>query len=317
MHTRSRLIPVVLTLALGVPLAADSGPSSLNEPCPASTCGTRCTNTPFVPTDCKTTPCGPARANIIIGAPLTSPNMLWCPGGRPYALCFFSGPPEATGKPNSGNKTLSCTLTNPKSGIADCECQVYNQGYYYVDINSILNRNAHYEAVDECGPMGTSCKNMEACETDGVTTKAGSPYPCPTKTATVCGYINNQGAGSPSSWFYPKAGSADLVSTFSFAMSPLNGSGSYVLGSTSCNGQYAGCMTAPCKYPNGATSGANGSIVHCACPLWTGPYEVGQQMPTSDCQIPAGPTYLYAWSAAHSVTSTSACPSPAAPKAKK
>jgi hypothetical protein len=293
---------LMLALTLTVELAGETQPNPLNEPCPPSSCGSNCTNVPFVPTNCKTTPCGPARANIIIGAPLTSPNMLWCPGGRPYALCFFSGPPEATGKPNSGNKPLSCVL-DPKSGIADCACKVFNQGYYYVDINSILNRNAHYEAIDECGPMGKGCKNMEACNTDGVTTKPGSPYPCPSKTATVCSYINNQGAGSPSTWFYPEAGTADLVSTFSFAMSPLDNSGSYTLGSTPCQGEYAGCMTAPCKY-----SSADRSIAQCACPTWVGPYEVGQQIPTSECQLKY-PGLSYVWSAAHSVTSTSACPS--------
>lgn len=271
----------------------------LSKACPPAPC-TDCANTPFVPTNCMTTPCGPARANIVIGTSGASPNMLWCPGGRPYALCFFSGPPKPTGKPQPGhhNKPLPC-VWDAEAGIADCACQVYNSGSYYVDINSILNRNAFYEAQQDCGPDGSGCKNMRDCDTNGAS-KPGTT--CPSKVATVCTYINNQGSGDPSTWLYPAQGTADLVSTFSFAMSPTPTGGPYVLGSTPCNGLYAGCMTAPCKYRPGSNSAQSGDIVHCACPTWNGNFQVGQNGQT--CQLNQ-PDVTFVWSAANTVASTS------------
>jgi hypothetical protein len=302
-------------LAWGTPLAAQSpDPPSLNQACPPSTCGANCSNTPFVPTDCMTTPYGPARANVVLGNPLTSPNMLWCPGGRPYALCFFSGPPYATGNAGNGNKTLSCVL-DPSTGIANCACQVYNSGSYYVDVNSILNRGAWYETRYVCGADGSRCKNMRDCDTNGQT-KAGSAFACPVQVAPVCSYINSQGSGSASSWFYPQAGTADLVSTFSFRMSPPPPPAApYTLGQTCCTGVYAGCMTAACKYPAGVSSLPDGNVVNCACPTWTGAYQIGQNQQT--CQL-TYPGLSYVWSAANSVTvteqGTSCQPSPSTTK---
>jgi hypothetical protein len=308
-----RVTLVSALLALAAPLAAQTTPypPSLNQPCPQPPpCSGYCRNVPFEPTDCMTTPFGPARANVVIGNPLTSTNMLWCPGGRPYALCFFSGPPAATGKPPAPgqppNNALPCTVDAQK-GVANCACQVYNSGSYYVDINSILNLGAWYLTRQVCGADGSRCKNMRDCTADGGTIKGGEFY-CPSMVAPVCKYIENQGEGSAVSWLYPEEGTADLVSTFSFAMSPTKTGGPYVLGSTPCTGQYAGCMTAPCRYPNGAKSGPDGSIVQCACPLWTGAYQVGQELaklqPPQSCAIPPQGTTSYVWSAANSVTLT-------------
>lgn len=303
---------VVLTLTGVVPLGAQSAsaPNPLQEPCPASTCGGDCRNTPFTPTNCMTTPYGPARANVVIGNPLTSPNMLWCPGGRPYALCFFSGPSQPTGKPPAPgqppNNALPCTY-DTANGVANCSCQVYNTGSYYVDINSILNRGVWYETRYACGADGSRCRNLRDCDENGQT-KNGAEFACSPLIAPVCGYINSQGTGEPAHWFYPEAGTADLVSTFSFAMSPTPTDGPYVLGSTPCSGLYAGCMTAPCRYQNGAKSASDGSIVQCACPLWNGCYQVGQNAQTCPLSAP------YVWSAANSVsltTTAQACPSSA------
>jgi hypothetical protein len=136
--------------------------------------------------------------------------------------------------------------------------------------------------------------------------------------APACNYINNQGSGSPlSTQFYPEAGMADLVSTFSYAMSgqPRSNTGPYTLGNTPCSGLYAGCMTAPCKYPPGRNSGPNGSIVHCSCPTWAGDYQVGQNSQSCELKYP-GLTFV--WSAANAVPSTAACtsssPTPSTPK---
>jgi hypothetical protein len=300
-----RQVGMIVVLACAAPLGAQPPyPPSLNQPCPASTCGGDCMNTPFEPTDCMTTPYGPARANVVIGNPLESPNMLWCPGGRPYALCFFSGPPYATGKPPAPgqppNNVLPCVFDEQK-GVANCSCQVYNSGSYYVDINSILNRGVWYETRFVCGIDGSRCKNMRDCDSAGQT-KAGSPVGCSLLVAPVCNYINSQGFEEPSWWFYPQAGTADLVSTFSFAMSPTATGGPYVLGTTSCTGQYAGCMTAPCKYPPGVKSLNDGDVVQCTCPVWTGAYQVGQNC--QDCSLGSSGGNSYVWSAANSIVET-------------
>jgi hypothetical protein len=317
----------VLVAISSLPSSAQSIPNSaaLKQPCPPPCCGYdcagTCSNKPFEPTDCATTPYGPARANIVVGSnALASTNMLFCPGGttdkpRPYALCFFSGPLSPTGTKTAAatNKTLSC-LPDFNTGIANCQCQVYSTTSYYVDINSILNMGAFWQTVKACGPDGRGCKNIAGCDDSGnpKTSCGGSPCPpCTDKVAPVCDYVAAQPFDT-NAGLYPQSRHAsmsrvDLVSTFSYAMSgpasatPNAGYG-YQLGSTACtnNGVYAGCMTAPCAYPEGSTK-ADGSIVNCACPMWQGDYQIGQAQAdlqaTMVCPVDAG----WVWSAANAV----------------
>ena len=300
MNNRSVWCVVGLVISFGiVPATAQvPGQSPLFSPCPTDPpCGSDCSNIPFRPTECGTTQYGPARANIVLGGnALQSPNMLYCPGGTPYALCFFSGPPERTGSSDQ-NKVLECTPI-PGTTLAECQCQVYNSGSYYVDINSILNLGAFYETKEVCGGDGSGCKNIRDCDTSGRSNScAADPDnpcpPCPDTVAPVCEYIAAQSAVPGQKDFYPKP---DLISTFSFAMGDLSKQGPYELGSTPCSGLYAGCMTAPCNYPPGSTLPlADGSIVDCACPLWNGDYQVGQNDQT--CPDDAG----WVWSAANAV----------------
>lgn len=289
------------------------GYDELNTPCPQTPyCGSDCTNYPFRPTNCKTTSDGPARANIVVGFALSSTNMLYCPGGtkdapKPYALCFFSGPTTATGTAGSvgTNQTLTC-LPDAQSGIANCQCQVYNTGSYYVDINSILNLGVFYQTKQICGSDGSLCKNIAACDGFGNQKTDCGKSPCPTCTATVapvCTYVATQPT-NPDGGLYPTKYTApsrvDLISTFSFAMGDTSSTGPYQLGSTPCtNGLYAGCMTAPCKYLEGGGKG-DGAIVNCACPMWQGDYQIGQSgLPQSlVCPTNAG----WVWSAANAVT---------------
>jgi hypothetical protein len=306
MRSRHPLAAAAVVLSLGCPLAGETIPPGLSHlfpPCPSTPpCGDDCSNTPFRPTDCKTTDYGPARANIVIGSnPLISPNMLYCPGGSPYALCFFSGPPHRTGDSLRNNR-LPC-VPIPGTNLANCSCQVYNAGPYYVDINSILNLGAFYETKEICGADGSLCKNIRDCNDQGESNPcAGNstdPCPaCPSTVAPVCAYIDAQSKGSSKGSFYPQP---DLVSTFSFAMGTASPGGAYQLGSTPCSGdnagRYAGCMTAPCNYPKGSTPPlADGSIVYCACPLWYGDYQVGQNGRTCAAQ---GDDWV--WSAANAV----------------
>jgi hypothetical protein len=263
-------------------------------PCPADPpCGDDCSNVPFKRTLCATTPYGPARANVVIGNPLSSTNMLYCHGGS-YALCFFSGPPDATGT-NDDNRALPCVVS-PDGTSANCTCQVYTSGPYYVDINSILNLGAWYETVAACGADGSGCANIVNCGQEG------APVPgCLQQTVPpVCKYLENQNRNDPSVSLIPHA---DLISAFSFKMD-----GDYQLGTSSCNGlgaTYAGCMTAPCFFPPGAPQPPqDGDPIQCECPLFTGDFQVGQFNQAKNCSIPPSNGKSYVWSAANSVPAT-------------
>jgi len=268
------------------PAAKPAAGNACPQPPP---CGDKCSNQPFVPTDCWTTPDGPAKADVIIGNPLTSPNMLYCNGGS-YALCFFSGPPYATGKKRANNSPLPCVL---KGDIANCTCQVYTSGPYFVDINGILNRGAYYETVEACGQDGGKCANIKNCGKDGSTKGCAKR-----KQAPVCKYVQNQNPKDPSVSLMPKA---DLISTFSFAMDA-----NYQMGTTSCPaGLYAGCMTAPCFFKPGAKQPpSNGDPIQCQCPTYNGVFEIGQFRQKNDCSIPSPDATRYVWSASHTVSTS-------------
>ncbi|HEX9669179.1 MAG TPA: hypothetical protein VGC93_06800, partial [Thermoanaerobaculia bacterium] len=241
----------------------------------------------FAPTECWTTPYGPAKADVIVDGPLRSPNMLYCDAGA-YALCFFSGPPEATGKPDAGNQPLPCVLEGD-GDVAKCTCEVFTSGPYFVDINGILNLGAYFETVQTCGQDGSQCANIHNCGPDGKIPG------CEKRTqAPVCQYVEDQDPDDPAVSLMPKA---DLVSTFSFAMDD-----DYQIGSSPCTtaAKYAGCMTAPCFFAEGDDSPPeDGETIQCHCPTYTGEFQIGQPNRT-DCVIDGGTTHV--WSAARSVT---------------
>jgi hypothetical protein len=247
-----------------------------------------CTNYPFKPTDCWTTPYGPAKADVIVstkrGGAVRSTNMLYCEGNT-YALCFFSGPAEKTGTSDKNNP-LPCKL-NDKGDTADCTCQAYTSGANFVDINAILNRGAYFATVNTCGPDGSGCRNIVNCGPRG-----DLPGCKARQEAPVCTYVKDQSPSNPQGSLMPKA---DLISTFSFAMSGKN-DGTYELGSVPCSGPYAGCMTAPCSYgPNHTSPTQAGELVQCQCPVYSGTFQVGQRGQT--CSI--APNHV--WSASNTV----------------
>lgn len=287
---RRRVVVPMLALALPAALlaACASGPARrIPAPCPyPATCGSTCSNYPFEPTECWTTKHGPARANVIIGATLQSTNMLYCRDGS-YALCFFSGPAQRTGT-NSQNRPLPCIV---EGRVANCTCQVYTSGPtsgpYFVDINSILNLGAYYETVLACGRDGEGCANIVNCGRDGSVEGCDRQKPAP-----VCRYVRNQNPDNPTVSLVPKA---DLISAFSFAMDD-----DYDLGSTPCQGLYAGCMTAPCFFPEGASQPpTDGDPIQCECPTFAGDFQVGQS--GQDCEPPSENVDAHVWSAANSV----------------
>ena len=75
---------------------------------------------------------------------------------------------------------------------------------------------------------------------------------------------------------------------------------------TSCSAaKYAGCMTAPCHH-TGKFDAAGNELVQCQCPVYDGPFELGQAGVPCDANAltpPAAATTgkkpFYVWSAAH------------------
>ena len=226
--------------------------------------------------DLMTTTYGPAYANIT----LQSSNFLKCapPTGRSFsfALCYYSGPAQATGT-NPNNPALPCTLS--KDGkVANCTCYaIPNQGIgakapYLVDINAISNIYIYQETVASCGQDGSNCPDASS-------------------DAAVCDAINTN-------LLVP---GADLVSAFSTLYADNYSSGSAAV--TSCNGLYAGCMTAPCK-KTGQVDAQGNELVSCSCPVYSGPYQIGQANQNCDANVSQNGSAAkggaqYVWSAAY------------------
>jgi hypothetical protein len=158
------------------------------------------------------------------------------------------------------------TPCNPDGlGIANCTCYEIPAGKkYLVDINAILNLDVYLKTVAKCGKNGKNC------------------LPTGTATAPVCDAINNN-------TLIP---GADLISAFSLYLASQ-----MPIDPTNCAtpAAYAGCMTAPCKR-TGKTDPATGlPLVQCGCPVYNGPYQVGQKIPPDQCGL--GSTNV--WSAAY------------------
>jgi hypothetical protein len=282
--------------------AAQTASTSSQQCAPPPPCGSNCSNTsnPEAP-PCWTTPYGPAEADVIIpgkekGGALVSTNMLYCSHAT-YALCFFSGPPNPTGRHPNKNQALPCKVNGD---TAQCTCQAYT-GHSFVDINGILNFGAYNQTVygssnptvQACGADGSGCRNITTCGPDG---KKPGCEDLP--EAPVCQYVKNQSAANPQASLYPDA---DLISTFSFAMEPQYPLGSFDCTTTTPSASYAGCMTAPCKYQPGTTGiPKDGTTVTCECPIVTGPFQVGQRDLTS-CTIQPDANGSYVWSASYTV----------------
>jgi hypothetical protein len=151
--------------------------------------------------------------------------------------------------PCQGGPYALCYYSGPSTGTEDlsctltadglyanCKCFSIPYGVYFVDINAILNHAVYEQTVAQCGADGSLCQTLNS--------------------APVCQSVN-QGTLIPN---------AQLFSTFSFDCVPTNG-----IGQTDCGqAPYAGCMTAPCVRT------AQPGIANCSCPVFDGPYQVGQ-----------------------------------------
>lgn len=159
--------------------------------------------------------------------------------------------------------TTPCTVND--GNLANCTCYQIPAGQkYLVDINAILNLDVYLKTTEVCGKDGSKCQPTGSIE------------------APVCESINNN-------TLIP---GADLVSTFSTYLAKQ-----MPIDPTLCStpAAYAGCMTAPCKQTGKTDSTTGLPLVDCGCPTYTGPYQVGTKISTSQCVLGGNSI----WSAAY------------------
>jgi hypothetical protein len=215
--------------------------------------------------------------------------------GNPYALCYYSGPETATPPDQDATPPLPCTIDGPLR--ADCTCYAITEPmvepglrYNFVLIDSILDPIARAENELQCNEDGSNCLNM-AHLASGICNNADDPHVdeyefC--QEAPVCSRLGDIATGEIQT-LYPES-DATLISTFSFYSSQVHD-----FGSTDCSDHnirlYAGCMTAPCTDDDGD------GLAECSCPLYDGPYQVGQDYDGLQCNILPN-----VWSAANNAT---------------
>lgn len=233
--------------------------------------------------DRRTTTLGPAYANIVNA----STNFIKCspPTGRKftYALCYYSGPNAPTGT-NSDNPSLPCTLSED-GRYANCTCYAITNDLaaakvpYLVDINAISNLDIYRKTISACGQNGENCSsgNIDAAVCDAINTNLLVP-------------------------------GADAISVFSTLYSQdYSVQGEDPL--TSCTGKkagvYAGCMTAPCQFTGKKDKNGN-KLVNCKCPIYDGPYQIGQANQSCDANrgTPSKRGKTNVWSAAYNPSNT-------------
>ncbi len=213
--------------------------------------------------DRYTTPFGPAYADIW----LVQSDFLACrpPVGRPfsYALCYFSGPAIGTPVPADGtasvNPPLPCILA-PDGKSANCTCyEIKTEQYppyvpYFVSINAILNLNLYLRTIAACGHDGELCSPRAPIRDNTWW-----------NLAPVCRAANTNNV----------IPGAELISVFSTLKNSDYDTGTSPNSTTCSAGKYAGCMTAPCRH-TGQQDDAGNDLVECACPVYDGPFELGQ-----------------------------------------
>lgn len=136
----------------------------------------------------------------------------------------------------------NCTVGLDGS-VSDCPCFEW-YGTNYVLINGILNLDSYQATKSQCDDDPSSCSMPN-----------GAP---------VCAAINN-------GTFLT---GAQRISTFGFYRAKEE-----PLGNTDCSdrpGPYAGCMTGPCFGPVTTDPSDHSATIHCDCPIFDGPYQIGK-----------------------------------------
>lgn len=211
-----------------------------------------------------TTPYGPAYANIAIPE-----KRIPCapPLGRPhsYALCYYSGPNYPTGIDPS-NPSLPCTLSKDKVS-AQCDCLL-------ITTSGKVGEQPYYVGLDVISNLDIYKLNAETCKEDGSACASQGIVP------PVCEALNVN-------LLVP---GADVVSVYSEALQEKYYPDNDTNASTNCSdGLYAGCMTSPCM-KTGKRDASGREIVQCTCPVYKGPYQIGQANQSCDANLlPGGP----------------------------
>ncbi len=241
-HVRAFVAPAFYLLALVMMSATGcAGDSTRSQPTPAPT---------SITTPAPTASPTPAQGIIHFvpnSHPFWSDPANWTTTfGPAYANILLTG---SNFLPCRGGPFALCYYSGPNDvaedlsctltadGLyANCNCFNIPYGVYFVDINGILNHPVYENTIAKCGTDGSLCATMNS--------------------APVCEAIN-KGTLIPGT---------NVFSAFSFDCVPTNG-----IGQTACTqAPYAGCMTAPCFKTS------NPEIVQCSCPVFNGPYQVGQ-----------------------------------------
>ena len=204
-------------------------------------------------------------------------NFLACTG-NPYALCYYSGPGDAIATSDGASQSLPCVPSDSADGAtanAECKCFAFTEPsdlqqtiYNFVEVRSILNPVVRDATTDICNEDGSNCLNMASllsgrCDMDDP--HIAQAEHC--QFAPVCDYLGDMETGEGQT-LYPYLPEATLISTFS-----LEYSQDFDFGSTSCEDtgtNYAGCMTAPCSDAD------EDGLTECVCPVYDGPYDIGQ-----------------------------------------
>ena len=143
-----------------------------------------------------------------------------------------------------------CTVTDGTNGtVSDCPCFDW-YGTNYVLVNGDLNLDSYQATVSQCTADPSSCQIPN-----------GAP---------VCDEIN-------SGTFY---NGAKAISTFGFYRAKEE-----PIGNMDCStmpGLYSGCMTAPCFGDATPDSSNNTVTIHCDCPNYDGPFQIGKSGESCD-----------------------------------
>lgn len=217
----------------------------------------------------------PAWADI-----LAAPQNFVACRGKTTALCYYSGP-DNSAAPKEEVPPTPCYLRESQD-IADCTCfETPSYAYYFVDINAILNQDVYQATVKKCGVAGENCLPFGKLE------------------APVCGSIQRD----------ELIPGADLISTFSLHLERQIPIARTKNNCTSPpDALYAGCMTAPCRRMSDYNPDDDYPLVHCACPTYEGPFQLGRQVSK---RYPCDLTKTgNAWSAAYNTIGTGTIPTP-------
>ena len=193
--------------------------------------------------------------------------------GPAYANIILTG---SNFVPCRGGPYALCYYSGPSNGTEDLSCKLTPDGKYANCQCFDIPYGVYFVDINAILNDTVYNSTVLQCGADG--SLCGTP-----NSAPVCQAIN-QGDLIPG---------ADMFSTFSFDCVPSNG-----IGQTNCaSAPYVGCMTAPC-FKTGK------STVQCSCPVFDGPFQVGQ----NDQSCSLGDDLV--WSAAYAPPSPT--PSPAA-----